>query len=50
MAARTLAGQAKSGRSKTRIAVIMNARDVYRRPQFTEEDIRREIEREDKRR
>ena len=31
------------------IAVVMNAWDVYRRPQFTEEDIRREIEREDKR-
>ena len=32
------------------IAVIMNAWDVYWRPQFTEEDIRREIEREDKQR
>jgi 2TM domain-containing protein len=30
------------------IGVVMNAWDVYWRPQFTEEDIRREIEREDK--
>jgi hypothetical protein len=30
------------------IAVMMNAADVYWWPQFTEEDIRREIEREDK--
>jgi hypothetical protein len=31
------------------IAVVMNAWDVYWRPQFTEEDIQREIEREEKR-
>ena len=31
------------------IGLVMNAWDVYRRPQLTEEDIRREIEREDKR-
>jgi 2TM domain-containing protein len=31
------------------IGVVMNAWDVYWRPRFTEEDIRREIEREDKR-
>ena len=31
------------------IAVMMNAADVYWWPQFTEEDIRREIEHEDKR-
>ncbi len=30
------------------IGVVRNAWDVYRRPQFTEEDIRREIEREGK--
>jgi|SRR5215471_6511508 len=30
------------------IGVVMNAWDVYWRPQITEEDVQREIEREDK--
>jgi hypothetical protein len=30
------------------IGLVMNAWDVYWRPQITEEDIRREIDREDK--